>query len=159
MKTNYSEQLRKLDTEKYYLKELMELVDYNGTLSHFRVLMWKLKLSFKKERSRTKDLHDTLLKNQEQLSNMTLKEIKEFLNYNGSIYALSVILNKFNLKHKKPTYRKNVQKEVKEKISHLGDTTKLSPQDIFDTIDYDIVNPTSFLRRLEIDYKKRQPAN
>lgn len=158
-KSESIKRLLSMETKNHTIKELMAMVDYQGPISNFRIAVWKYKIPYKKEREDLKQLKVKLDENKDTLKSMTIEEIKLFTGYKGSLYALFNILTRLDIPYKKTSaYRKKINKKLKEKIQLYGDTSKLSPQDIFDLIEVQVINPTAYLRRIEIPYRKRERA-
>lgn len=144
------------EPSKYRLGELKEMVGYEGTMPCFRALCWRLKIDYKRS-TRTEIIKRIVeAANKFDFAKMTLTEIKQATGYKGGIHNLQNILLKEGIKFAK---KKKVNKELKEqvlsRIHLIDDTRKYKPKAIFDKLGIQVVNPSTFLRRLNIPYKPR----
>ena len=148
--------LKLKNTNNLTLLEIKNLVGFLGSMPTFRVLIWRLKLPYKKIPLVSNFNHLPVIAKELNFSDKTLLEIKEILKYNGSVNSLRNLIVKHNISYVKAkrmdTY--NI-KMILNKLARIDDKMKYTPQQLLNKCKIDVVNPSSFLRKHEIPYKSR----
>lgn len=144
--------------EEMNIEQLYELCEYPKTLQGFRNLLWRenIKCNTRVPRGQAKLIID-IKESGEDLSNLTLQEIKDKFGYIGTIDSLKNLLKKSNTAFKN-TYSEDQKRAldnkdlILEKIRALGDTNNMRPNQIMEAIGFDIEAPGPFLKRFNIPY-------
>ena len=159
-KTIYITRLSLIDTAPYCLEALKDLVAYPGSIQAFRMLCWRYKIPFEKGYRGTNKKLNKLITEGFDFSHLTLPEIKRLLSYDGGLDGLLTFLqrHKIDFNHEKSFTQAPTKEAIMEAIKELGKTSHLSPKQIVRAIGFDIVNPSQFLTRNKIPYKRRKPS-
>lgn len=155
---NYIDKIKTLgDTKRYTLEQLYEEVKFNGNLACFRVYCWRKRVEYKKNYSNKSLQLFEVEKSGYHFKDHTLIDIKQKLDYKGGLDGLSSMLTRNGFSFKAVEVRSSPY-EIIKKLQLLNNTSNLTPKEIMDKLNLDVVNPSQWVKRANIPYKQRTKA-
>lgn len=145
------------DTEAYTLSELKKKINYEGSLSCFRVMCWRSNIPFAKGYKKRNQTLLKLIDKGYDFKNYTLPEIKKTMNYDGGLDGLACLLKRHEITwNKTPSNYPTDHVAILAKIKKLGDTSTMTPKEILTKIGLEIMNPSQYLVRINVPYKHKK---
>lgn len=162
MKNNeFLEMIKKVgNTENILLDELRQKVGFAGTAEYFRILCWRNQVPYARGYRGRNSALMTLLKLKADKYNFkkaTLTEIKQVMQYKGGLDGLANLLKKHSISWRKPANNQSIDHPtIMARIGELGDTSGMTPVQIFTKIGIEIQNPAQYLQRMNVPYKQKR---